>query len=90
MESLKLTLAAHVKLSVVDLYRPTTFEGTKGVEILWKTIRENTRICIVFCDFRVPLVVHFADRGQHKKQNEGVFLLLFWDGVREGFGALFR
>ena len=56
---------------------------TKGVKILWKTDGENNRIYAVFCDFWVPLGVHFGDQGQHKKQNKGVFLVTF-SGVGSG------
>ena len=56
---------------------------TKGVKILWKTDGENHRIYDVFCDFWVPLGVHFGDQGQHKKQNKGVFLVTF-SGVGSG------
>ena len=56
---------------------------TKGVEILWKTNGENNRIFVGFCDFRVPLGVHFGDQGQHKKQNKSVFVGYF-SGVGSG------
>ena len=70
---------------------------TKGVKILWKTDGENNRIHAVFCDFWVPLGVHFGDQGQHKTQNKGVFLVTFflgwgpggfWDAFWVFFGCL--
>ena len=63
--------------------RKTRKGDNKGVKILWKTDGENNRICAVFCDFWVPLEVHFGDQGQHKKQNKGVFLVTF-SGVGSG------
>ena len=56
---------------------------TKGVKILRKTDGENNRIYAVFCDFWVPLGVHFGDQGQHQKLNKGVFLVTF-SGVGSG------
>ena len=38
---------------------------------------------VAFCDFRVPLVIHFGDQGQHKKQNTSVFVGYF-SGVGSG------
>ena len=56
---------------------------TKGVKTLWKTDGQHNRISVVFCDFWVPLGVHFGDQGQHKKQNKSAFLVTF-SGVGSG------
>ena len=62
---------------------------TKGVEILWKTYGENKRIYVGFCDFRMPLGVHFGDPGQQKNQNKRVFLVTFLGWGPGGFWNAF-
>ena len=57
---------------------------TKSVGILWKTCGENNRIYICFCDFRVPVGVHFGDPGQHKNKNQGV-VVDYFSGVGSGW-----
>ena len=66
---------------------------TKGVKILWKTDGESNRIYVVFCDFWVPLAIHFGDQGQHKKKRVSCWLPFlgwgpggFWDAFWLFFG----
>ena len=62
---------------------------TKGVGIRWKTYGENHRIYVGFCDFRMPVGVHFGDPGQHKNKKWDVCLVTFLGWGPGGFWGTF-